>query len=172
MPIDKYQPCPCGSGKKIKFCCSADLLGELDKIQRMLDGDQRRACLEHVVHLLEKHPGRPSLLSIKATLENQLGDTQHAEETIKELLEKSPQSPVALAENARLLVREGKSVEAVEALQDALDATQETLSMRIYEALTEVAMALLEDGHLSAARRICWCTRASAARRIRAAPVF
>ena len=34
MPIDKYQPCPCGSGKKIKFCCSADIVAELDEAHR------------------------------------------------------------------------------------------------------------------------------------------
>lgn len=152
MPIDKYQPCPCGSGKKIKFCCSSDIVGELEKIQRMLDGDQRRACLEHVVHLLEKYPGRPSLLSIKARLETDLGDTAHAEETVKTLLETAPQSPVALAEQARLLAQEGKSVEAVEALQGALDAAESNFPMQVYTALGEVAAALLGDGHLVAAR--------------------
>ena len=47
MPIDPYSPCPGGTGKKIKFCCP-DLVTELEKIQRMLEGEQRAACLEHI----------------------------------------------------------------------------------------------------------------------------
>ena len=45
MPIDPYASCPGGTGKKIKFCCS-DLLTELDKVQRMLEGEQRAGCFE------------------------------------------------------------------------------------------------------------------------------
>ncbi len=61
MPIDPYTPCPGGTGKKIKFCCS-DLLGELDKIKHMLEGDQRAACLEHIEALEGKHPQRACLM--------------------------------------------------------------------------------------------------------------
>ena len=152
MPIDKYQPCPCGSGKKIKFCCSADIVGELEKIQRMLDGKQMRAALEHVNHVLEKHPDRPSLLSIKALLETELGDTEHAGETVKSFLASSPGSPVALAEQARLLVQEQKPLEAVGALQDALEGADEQLPTRIYTALRDVALGLLSQGSILAAR--------------------
>ena len=152
MPIDKYQPCPCGSGKKIKFCCSADIVAELEKIQRMLDGKQMRAALEHVNHVLERHPDRPSLLSIKALLETELGDTEHAEETVKTFLEASPGSPVALAEQARLYVQEEKPLEAVAALQQAIHGADQQLPGRIYSALRDVAMALLSEGRILAAR--------------------
>ena len=36
--------CPCGSGKKLKFCCS-DLVGDIEKIHRMIEGDQPRAAV-------------------------------------------------------------------------------------------------------------------------------
>ena len=35
MALDHYQPCLCGSGKKLKFCCG-DLAPELEKIDRMI----------------------------------------------------------------------------------------------------------------------------------------
>ena len=152
MTIDKYQPCPCGSGKKIKFCCSADLVAELDKVQRMLDGKQWHACLEYVTHLLEKFPGRPSLLSVKALLENQLGETEKAEKTISTFLEQSPDSPIALAEQARLLAHEHKPLEAATALQKALAAADTAIPARVFAALGDVAVSLLEAGHLFAAR--------------------
>ena len=59
MSLDHYASCPCGSGKKLKFCCS-DLIGEMEKIQRMLEGNQRAACLEHVRSLRAKHADRAS----------------------------------------------------------------------------------------------------------------
>jgi len=46
------------TGKKIKFCCS-DLVSELDKIQRMIEGDQRVACLDYITKLEGKHPSEP-----------------------------------------------------------------------------------------------------------------
>ena len=67
MAVDPYAPCPCGSGKKLKFCCT-DLIGDIEKIHRMIEGDQPRAALQHVEQTLAKHPRRASLLDLKATL--------------------------------------------------------------------------------------------------------
>jgi len=73
MAVDPYAPCPCGSGKKVKFCCS-DLVGDIEKIHRMIEGDQPRAALRHAEQTLAKHPGRASVLDLKATLELALGE--------------------------------------------------------------------------------------------------
>ena len=53
--LDPYSPCPCGTGKKIKFCCP-DLIHELSEIQSMLEGGQRQACLDYIEWLEKKHP--------------------------------------------------------------------------------------------------------------------
>ena len=45
MDLDTNQLCPGGTGKKIRFCCK-DLVRELDKIVRLMEGGQRRAALE------------------------------------------------------------------------------------------------------------------------------
>ena len=39
MALDPYQPCPCGSEKKLKFCCGADVSHELEKIKQALEGE-------------------------------------------------------------------------------------------------------------------------------------
>ena len=41
MTTDAYQPCPCGIDKKIKFCCGAEVLGDLGKVEDALSGEQR-----------------------------------------------------------------------------------------------------------------------------------
>src|SRR5437763_529745 len=81
MPLDRYLPCPGGTGKKIKFCC-ADLFGELEQIQRMLEGQQRMACLEHVQKTLARYPDRACLLAIKCLLEVELGQQDQLRKTL------------------------------------------------------------------------------------------
>ena len=53
MPIDPYTVCPGGTGKKVKFCCP-DLVQELDKVQRMLEGELPTACLDYLRKMDEK----------------------------------------------------------------------------------------------------------------------
>ena len=50
MEIDVYAPCPCGSGKKLKFCC-APIVEDMAKVARLAsrrpvasgNGDSRKA---------------------------------------------------------------------------------------------------------------------------------
>ncbi len=151
MPIDPYSPCPGGTGKKIKFCCS-DLPAELDKIQRMLEGDQRAACLEHIESIEDKYPDRACLLSIKAMLQGQLGSEEKATATIARFVEKFPDNPVALAEKATLSAAQEGATLAVDVLQDALEKCADQIPSAVYDAVGAVAQSLLADNHLLAAR--------------------
>src|SRR5437868_14937766 len=99
MPIDPYSPCPGGLGKKVKFCC-ADLVQELDKVQRMLEGEQPTACLDYVRKLDDKYPGRACLQSMRVSLENLVGDHVAADATLAAFLKQHPENAVALAEKA------------------------------------------------------------------------
>jgi hypothetical protein len=151
MPIDPYTPCPGGTGKKIKFCCS-DLVGELDKIQRMLEGEQRAACLEHIESLEPKYPQRACLLSIKAMLEAQLGQDTKAEATLATFIEKYPENPVALSERATLLAGTEGATAAVPLLQDALEKCAEQIPPAVYDAIGLIAQTLIADNQIIAAR--------------------
>jgi len=151
MPIDPYSPCPGGTGKKIKFCCS-DLVSELEKIQRMLEGDQRAACLEHIESIESKYPDRACLLSIKSMLQAQLGQEEKAEATLGRFSEKYPDNPVALAERATLTATKEGGVAGVAVLQDALEKCDNQIPAQVYDAIGVVAQMLLTDHRLFAAR--------------------
>ncbi len=151
MPIDPYTTCPGGTGKKIKFCC-ADLLAELDKIQRMLEGEQRAACLDHIESLEAKFPQRACLLSIKAMLEAQLGQDAKAEATLSAFMTKYPDNPVALAEKATLLASKDGGVAGLGPLQDALEKSDEQIAPQVYDAIGMIAQTLIADNQLIAAR--------------------
>ena len=155
MAVDPYAMCPCGSGKKLKFCCS-DLVGEIEKIHRMIEGEQPRAALRHVEQTLASHPGRASLLDLKATLEMSLGDLEAARKTVKEFVAKNRDSATAHACEAIMLAEDDQPREAVDSLQRALALVEREMPLRVFEALGAVGGALLEAGHILGAQAHLW----------------
>lgn len=153
MPLDAYSLCPCGTGKKVKFCCP-DLLGELQKIDRMLEGEQSIACLQHIERLLLDHPDRACLLSLKTLLLRTTGRLEEVGPAVKEFIEKHPQSTIAMAESAILTAVEQGSQAGVEVLHRALAASEGQIQARLYEAMGTVAEILLRDGRLLAGRAL------------------
>jgi len=155
MAVDPYATCPCGSGKKLKFCCS-DLVGEIEKIHRMIEGEQPRAALRHVEQTLASHPGRASLLDLKATLEMSLGEMDSARQTVAQFVSANRDSPTAHACEAILLAESDEPRSAVESLQRALALVEREMPLRVFEALGAVGGALLEAGHVVAAQAHLW----------------
>jgi hypothetical protein len=99
MAIDTYAPCPGGTGKKIKFCCS-DLVGELDQLDRLIDGDQITAALDQVSRLQEKHPGRACLMATRTKLELATKRFAEAAASSQAFLAAFPENPLALGQSA------------------------------------------------------------------------
>ncbi|MGL4512219.1 MAG: hypothetical protein ACRCT8_03955 [Lacipirellulaceae bacterium] len=163
MAVDLYSLCPCGSGKKLKFCC-ADLAPEIDKVYRMIEGDQPRAALRHVEQTLARAPGRASLLDLKAVLELSLGDNDQAAATIAELIRVDPDNPSAHAQGAMLAAESGDPRGAVDRLQDALERVGDTIPVRVLESVGAVGQTLLSAGSLVAARAHLWLYQGIAGR--------
>ncbi len=151
MAIDPYSPCPCGSGKKLKFCCS-DLASDIEKVQKMVAGDQPHAALKHVEQLLKKQPRRASLLDLQASLQLSLHEFDAARNTIGDFLEAHPLSPTANAQAAILLAAVEGGRKAVGPLQNALEQLDQEMPLRVLEAVGAVGQALLMQGELVAAR--------------------
>jgi len=153
MPIDTYSLCPGGTGKKIKFCCP-DFLGELEKIDRMLEGDQHLACLNHIERLQQQWPDRACLLAIKGMLLRASGQMEAAAANAARFVEKHPHNATALAESAILTAFEQGGRSAMPKLQQALAASADGLQNRLYDALGVVAQFLLADGQWLACRAL------------------
>ena len=54
--MDVYQPCPCGSGKKFKFCC-LEVADEMTKVTRLAENNQPHVALQTIERLHREHPG-------------------------------------------------------------------------------------------------------------------
>jgi len=151
MDIDPYQHCPCESGAKVKFCCCKDILPELGKAVRMIEGEQRLACLEHVNRTLAKHPGRAALQVIRCTLLSQLGRREEAEQAAEQIVKDHPDLGTA---HAFVAIRQASSEGdefGVDALQKALRETS-AIGPVTFQALEIVAERLLAETRLVAAR--------------------
>lgn len=155
MAVDPYAICPCGSGKKLKFCC-ADVAADMEKIQRMIDGDQPRAALQHATQTLAKNPRRTPLLDLKATLEIMLGELDDAQQTVQQFLEAEPNNASAHAQQAIVLAAAEGGRAAVDPLQQALVSVEKSMPRRVLEAIGAVGQALLMEGNIVAARAHLW----------------
>ena len=155
MSLDPYALCPCGSGKKLKFCC-ADLAGDIEKIHHMITGEQPHAALRHVEQALKRLPGRASLLDLQAMLEVSLNELEKAEATVQVFLRAHPHNPSALADQALLFTKTRGGRAAVTPLQQALCQIDGNMPQRVLEAIGAVGHALLVEGHVVAAQAHLW----------------
>lgn len=146
MAIDAYSPCPGGTGKKIKFCCN-DFLPELEKIDRMIEGEQFLACLQYIEQLQAKEPGRDRecLLATKCLMQRVTGQIEASRNTAASFLVKFPNNQVALAEMA-IQAAESNPRAALGLLQQSLRAADGNLTARTYQAIGAVAAHLLHAG--------------------------
>lgn len=152
MSLDAYAICPCGSGKKLKFCCCKDLVHELEKVTRAMAGDQRAAALDQIQKLVADKGPRPALLALQAESLMALENLDEAEKANARLIEAMPHSPVGQAIQAVLDAVKGNVESAVERLQEALENTDDGMLRIVYSAIVLVANALIEAGKLLAGR--------------------
>jgi hypothetical protein len=96
MQVDAYQYCPCGSGKKIKFCKCADNFKDLDKIDRMISGGQLVAALDRINQLLQTNASAAWLLALKAQILFQLKEFEALSETANRFWRLKPDNQLAL----------------------------------------------------------------------------
>lgn len=144
MTTDLYAKCPCGSGKKIKFCCK-DIISDIERIERMLRGDQRSAALDKINKLLEKHPDRAALLCLKAQVLLEQQDVEDVTAVIERLLEVEPENPSALAMKATTLSLSGDLSGGLALLHRALRLSDGVLSKMVYRSYLSICSALIQQ---------------------------
>lgn len=137
MAIDPYSPCPGGTGKKLKFCCS-DLVHDLDKLVRTMDAGQRSASLEQVRVLDKKHPGRACLQALQVAIELSEGDLEAGRESIEKFVATHPENPVALANKAMLAAKIDLK-EGLRWIEKALLAADQSVPQAVYDSIGGLA---------------------------------
>jgi len=158
--VDQYAPCPCGSGKKYKFCCQkAETFIKRVTLER--ENGQREAEARSLDEGLARFPDVPWLLLNKANAESQAGRPDKARDLVARVLKVQPDHPVALSAMARLLFSNqsdngkarGHAGAVVELLQNALNATTPERRHLLAELAEFTATVLIAEGHPLAAAR-------------------
>jgi len=86
MALDVYAPCPCGSGKKLKFCCQ-NIADEMDRITRLIDDNQFRQALQLLAAVRRKHPDNAWAVTTEALVHLEEGEPAIARDSLHRYLE-------------------------------------------------------------------------------------
>src|SRR5215831_13961151 len=78
MALDSYSSCPCGSGKKFKWCCQP-IHVDIDRAYRQDAEGQHEAALKIMDQLVAAHPANPEAWGRRAHLLYQNGQVEEAE---------------------------------------------------------------------------------------------
>jgi tetratricopeptide (TPR) repeat protein len=89
MAIDAYAPCPCGSGKKFKWCCQP-IHVQIDKAFAQDQEGQHEAALRQMDDVTREHPANPEAWGRKAQLLYQNERVDDAENALQKALEINP----------------------------------------------------------------------------------
>lgn len=147
--LDQYSYCPCGNGKKIKFCKCNQHLAEMEKIHRMIVGEQNVAALDRINADLKTMPSEPWLLAMKCELLLQLRELDSLEETSAKFIRLQPDNPLAKLYRALLAVIRGNTEEGATLLLQAIGDSTETLppmtatvALNLLETMAQRGLAL------------------------------
>ncbi len=149
MSLDQYSFCPCGNGKKIKFCKCNEHFPEMQIIHRMIVGEQNVAALDRINANLKTLPSEPWLLAMKCELLLQLGELESLEETSAKFIRLQPDNPLAKLYRSLVAVVRGNTEEGatlmLQAISDATEALPPmtaTVAMNLMESMGQRGMIL------------------------------
>ncbi len=92
MALDLYSPCPCGSGKKFKWCCQP-IHQEITKAFEQDANGQHEAALKTMDDVAAQHPGNPEVWGRKAQLLYQMDKAEEAEAALQKSFDINPSYP-------------------------------------------------------------------------------
>lgn len=107
MALDPYASCPCGSGKKFRWCCQ-DIYENIDKAFTLDSDGQHEAALRVMEGLVQTHPGNPEAWGRQAALFVAHGRVEDAERTLQKAFELNPDYPFGYLLRGQLREAEGE----------------------------------------------------------------
>jgi tetratricopeptide (TPR) repeat protein len=89
MAIDPYASCPCGSGKKFKWCCH-EIHAEIEQAFAQHNDGQHEAALRTMEGVVAKHPDIPEAWGRRAQLLSLNGQLEEAEKSLEKAFALNP----------------------------------------------------------------------------------
>lgn len=153
MSVDTYAICPCGSGKKIKFCHKcADSVGDLDRVLTMVEGGQVVPALDRLSQILQDHPDAAWALAIRGRLLLDLREYESLTDNAERFIRLQPSNPLALTQRAAALLFQNKREEATETLLEALTESGKDVDAFVLDIASVLGFSLAQAGFFLTAR--------------------
>ncbi|MFK7734446.1 MAG: YecA family protein [Pirellulaceae bacterium] len=150
MAFDHYAPCPCGSGKKIKFCKCIEQPQEYEKIMKLVEGGQHIAVVDRINQLLKKTPNAAWLLALKGEITLAIQEYETFKETADRFNELKPDNPLSLVMKAIACTLENEPVEnTARYILAGMSECREGLPALTVTAIKLLMQALAADGKLA-----------------------
>jgi tetratricopeptide (TPR) repeat protein len=121
MALEPYASCPCGSGKKFKWCCQPIYL-DIDKAFRQEADGQHEAALRTMDDIVAAHPANPEAWGRKAELLYRNGKVEEAEAAVQKAFDINPQYPFGFLLRGLFRQEEGEIAGALLLFRKAADA--------------------------------------------------
>lgn len=152
MSVDTYAVCPCGSGKKIKFCKCKDSVGELDRILKMVEGGQVVPALDQLATILQEHPDAAWALAIRGRLLLDLREYDSLNENAERFIRLQPSNPLALTQRAAARLFRNQVEEATASMLEALTESGRDVDAFVLDVASVLAYSLAQSGVFLTAR--------------------
>ncbi|MEZ6089079.1 MAG: hypothetical protein R3C05_13840 [Pirellulaceae bacterium] len=151
MSVDQYSICPCGSGKKIKFCKCKESIHEMDRVLKMVGGGQLVAALDRLNQILDQHPDAAWCLAIKGRMLLNLDEVEALRQNAERFIRLQPSNPLALTQQAAYLGTRGETDKAAESLLQALAESSSGVDNFVLDVASVLALSFAQaDSFLSA----------------------
>ncbi len=152
MSVDTYAICPCGSGKKIKFCKCKDSVSELDRIMKMVEGGQVVPALDRLASILQEHPDAAWALAIRGRLLLDLREYDSLVDNADRFIRLQPSNPLALTQRAAAKLFRGDLEEGTESILEALTESGRDVDSFVLDVASVLAYSLAQKGAYLTAR--------------------
>jgi Tetratricopeptide repeat len=120
MAFDPYDSCPCGSGKKFKWCCQ-EIYADIEDAFRLDNAGQHDAALRKLADIVKAHSGNPEVHGRHAQLLSVHGKIEEAEQALDKAFALNPNYPFGHLLRGQFRAAEGEVVGALSLLRKAAD---------------------------------------------------
>jgi tetratricopeptide (TPR) repeat protein len=152
MSVDKYAVCPCGSGKKIKFCKCKESVSELDQIGTMIEGGQIVPALDRLATILDEHPDAAWALAVRGRLLLDLREYDSLSENADRFIRLQPSNPLALTQRAAARLFRNDVEGATASMLEALTESGRDVDSFVLDVSSVLAYSLAQQGVFLTAR--------------------
>jgi tetratricopeptide (TPR) repeat protein len=144
MALDPYAACPCGSGKKFKWCCQP-IYVDIDKAFRQDEEGQHEAALKVMDQVVAEHPANPEAWGRRAQILYQNDRVDDAEASLQKALDINPNYPFGHLLRGQFRQAEGGIAGAAREFRTAIelyDPEAKDLLGQVYALLADCELKL------------------------------